>query len=123
MATRIKFVNGDVIDTNSDVSELAAQVSRMMKDGTLVAIEDRFGTDRRINPAHIVEIFQLSAASRRTMKPELQAIRDKLQEVAARVEPIAISAAPGNQIETIAYAIHNLVLATSDLTRQVDATS
>jgi hypothetical protein len=55
------------------------------------------------------------------MKPELQAIIDKLQEVDARVEPIAIAAPPGNQIETTAYAIHNLVLAISDLTRQVDA--
>jgi hypothetical protein len=60
MATRIKLINGDMIDTNSDVSEVAAQVSRMMKDGTLVAVEDRFGTDRRINPAHILEMFQLS---------------------------------------------------------------
>jgi hypothetical protein len=60
MATRIRLSNGDVIDTNGDVSEVAAQVSRMMKDGTLVAIEDRFGTDRRVNPAHILEMFQLS---------------------------------------------------------------
>ena len=60
MATRVKLINGEMIDTNDDVSELAAQVSRMMKDGTLVAIEDRYGTDRRINPAHILEMFRLS---------------------------------------------------------------
>jgi hypothetical protein len=60
MPTRVKLITGDVIDTDADVSEVAAQVSRMMKDGTLVAIEDRFGTDRRINPAHILEMFQLS---------------------------------------------------------------
>jgi hypothetical protein len=58
MATRIKLVTGDVIDTNSAVSEVAARVSAMMKDGTLVAIEDRYGTDRRINPAHILEMFE-----------------------------------------------------------------
>jgi len=52
-----------VIDTDSDVSEVAARVSAMMKDGTLVAVEDRFGTDRRINPAHILEMFQLSEGS------------------------------------------------------------
>jgi hypothetical protein len=63
MATRIKLITGDVIDTDSDVSEVADQVSRMMKDGTLVAIEDRFGTDRRVNPAHILEMFQLSEGS------------------------------------------------------------
>jgi hypothetical protein len=63
MATRIKLINGEMIDTNGDVSEVADQVSRMMKDGTLVAVEDRFGTDRRINPAHIVEMFQLSEGS------------------------------------------------------------
>jgi hypothetical protein len=63
MATRIRLSNGDMIDTDSDVSELADQVSRMMKDGTLVAIEDRFGTDRRVNPAHILEMFQLSEGS------------------------------------------------------------
>ena len=63
MATRIRLSNGDMIDTDSDVSEVADQVSRMMKDGTLVAIEDRFGTDRRVNPAHILEMFQLSEGS------------------------------------------------------------
>jgi hypothetical protein len=60
MTTRVKLINGEMIDTNDEVSEVAAQVSRMMKDGTLVAIEDRYGTDRRINPAHILEIFQVS---------------------------------------------------------------
>jgi hypothetical protein len=63
MATRIRLSNGDMIDTDSDVSEVADQVSRMMKDGTLVAIEDRFGTDRRVNPAHILEMFQFSEGS------------------------------------------------------------
>jgi hypothetical protein len=63
MPARIKLINGDVIDTDSDVSEVAARVSAMMKDGTLVAVEDRFGTDRRINPAHILEMFQLSEGS------------------------------------------------------------
>jgi hypothetical protein len=63
MATRIRLSNGDMIDTDSDVSDLADQVSRMMKDGTLVAILDRFGTERRVNPAHIIEMFQLSQGS------------------------------------------------------------
>jgi hypothetical protein len=57
------------------------------------------------------------------MKPELQAIMDTLREIDVRVEPIAISAPTGNQIETLAYAIHNLALAVEDLTRHVDAIS
>ena len=49
------------------------------------------------------------------MPKPFKEIKDVLAEIDGRVEPVAISSPEGSSLETLAYAIHNLVGCVEDL--------